>query len=364
MVKMIHGLFLDPRIWNTDYLSNPSWNPNKFGINIDLHKDAFAIPNVGVDKKYKFVLATEVWEIPMQKTLEFLRNKGLKIFLIPREMLPSNDFDAFFKCSKFKYKDNYYINPDVLLSPNDFYSTFWSGKTRIIDVGCSRYDVYNNLKFDNRDVICKRFKIDNKKKIILFALFPPYHYQIDDGGNIFYADLYNDLSESCEVVERFARENSEEFQVIAKLHPYAQKCYDKNVNGKKEIPKVIQKYYNNPTSYFKIIKDQRMNGTIARELLSVSELVMGFRTTMLLEAQFFNKPIINLMFKQCSEMTGMPGYVEKLFTVKNKDELYNTLSGKNFSQCHIKESGVIETYLGRIDGRFCEKTCDAIKENI
>ena len=73
---MLNGLFLDPRIWKIDFTTSPFWKPNDFGVNIDLHPNAFNIPNIGVDKKYKFAIATEVWELSMQKTLEYLRNKG------------------------------------------------------------------------------------------------------------------------------------------------------------------------------------------------------------------------------------------------------------------------------------------------
>ena len=82
---MIHGLFPDPRSWKIDITSSPFWNPEKYGLKIDLHQGAFNIPKIGIDKKYKFIIATEVWEILMRKSLEYLRNKELKVFLVPRE---------------------------------------------------------------------------------------------------------------------------------------------------------------------------------------------------------------------------------------------------------------------------------------
>ncbi len=53
---MIYGLFLDPRIWKTDYLTNRFWDPLKFGIQIDSHKDPFQIPKTGINKKYKLFI--------------------------------------------------------------------------------------------------------------------------------------------------------------------------------------------------------------------------------------------------------------------------------------------------------------------
>jgi len=53
---VLRGLFLDPRTWKIDYLASPFWNPEKFGIEIDLHPDAFNIPSQGLKKKYDFVI--------------------------------------------------------------------------------------------------------------------------------------------------------------------------------------------------------------------------------------------------------------------------------------------------------------------
>ena len=51
---MISGVFLDPRIWKIDYLTNPFWNPDIFGVHIDLHPDAFNIPKTGIsDTRFK-----------------------------------------------------------------------------------------------------------------------------------------------------------------------------------------------------------------------------------------------------------------------------------------------------------------------
>lgn len=362
---MINGLILDPRIWEIDYKAHPNWNPEKFGVHIDLHPDPTNIPKFMLDKKYKFVIATEVWEIPIRKSLEYLKKNGLMVFFAPREMLPADAFsNIMFHSDHFLYNNTYYYRPDVLFSPSKFYARLWD-KSRVDHVeiiGSARYDSYAVKKFDIKS-IKQKYGIESNKRIIFFPSYPPSHYQIDENGKEFYVDLYDDLNATMEVLEEYTKANKDNAQVIVKIHPMAQKLYNKKYGNGKDVKGIMEKYYKNPTNYFKVIGDVRRNGNIAKELVAVADLVVGFRSTMLLEACFLNKPTVHIVFDKCSKLKGLPEYIKDFFEVKNKKELIDSLNNPDISNYFIKNSGdLLEHCFSKIDGEFCSRLCGKIKK--
>jgi len=360
---MLHGLFLDPRIWTIDYLSSPFWNPEKHGVSIDLHPNAFNIPKTGIDPKYDFVIATEVWEILMQKTLNYLRAKGLPVFLVPREILPTEAYKGqMFNYEKFKYKDNYYFEPDMLLAISQQYLDLWKGHVKSgAVIGYPRFDIYiSKDKMLSRESIFKKYKLDKNKKVIFFPSFPPYHIQTVNNKSVT-VDLYDDLQNIMRALEEFVN-SKEDVQVIVKIHPMAQKCYNKGTGNGKEVAGLLKKYYKAPTDKIKVIGDERNNGIISKELLVISDTVIAFTSVMLLEAAHHNKSTIHLLFDQASDLKDLPSYSSSFYTVHNNQDLIQAL-GESLSSSKyiIDDHSVVEKYIYKIDGKFCYRLCDEIK---
>lgn len=352
---MLHGLFSDPRVWHIDYLPSKFWTPDIFGVHIDLHQNAFNIPKTGINSKYKFFLTSEVWEIPMQKTLEYLKNKGTRIFLVPREPFKTDVLEhTLFNYKKFMYKGSCFFNPDVVLAPNKVYANYWKGKTKCVITGSPRFDYLLGVgKEINKQQIRDKYKLTNKK-IIFFPSYPPIYNK--PGGGFF--DIYDGREETLEGLEKFAK-NNKEYQVVVKIHPMSFKCYKKGIGTGKEVTGMLLKYYKNPTEYMKVIGDVRMSGDIAKELLFVSDVVVGFTSTMLLEAAVLNKHIVHLLIGNTQDVnfTAYKNYFPVVYDINNMSNLI-----LNEHKTNTKK--LIEDYLFKIDGKTCERICDAIKNNI
>jgi len=360
---MINGLFLDPRSWKIDYLSSPYWNPKKYGVNIDLHPNAFRIPQMGIDKKYKFVIATEVWEIPIHKTLDYLRKKGLKVFLVPREIAPPV---MMFNEEKFKHNGKCFFMPDKLLSAGERYASLWRNvNIEKESIGHPRFDIYlkPNL-WKTRKQILKRFGIEPDKKIIFFPSFPPFALQTVNGKNEM-ADLQDDLQSIMRSLEQFAL-NNDGVQVIVKIHPYAQKCYNKKIGFGNEVSGLLKKYYKHPTKNIKVIGDIRNDSSVSREMIIIADIVTGYTSMMLLEAAIINKPIVHIEFVQARKLlSSIPEFNKHLYTVQTPDSLGVALKDvmlNKTNQKYMADPNIIEYYLHKIDGKFCERLCANIKK--
>jgi hypothetical protein len=352
---MIYGLFSDPRIWNIDYVSSSFWAPEKYGVHIDLHTDAFRIPELGIDNKYSFFITSEVWEIPMRKSLEYIRTKGIPIFLIPREILPTEAHAGImFNCNKYFYNNEYYFKPDMLLAPSESYAKLWSGVKKEV-IGYPRFDSYACLNIDKSHIL-KKYGLD-ERKIIFFPSYPPYQAQTIDGNHIM-VDLYKDLNATIEALEYYSK--NADNQVVIKIHPMAQKCYNKKIGRGNEVDGLMEKYYLKPTKNMRVIGDDRMNGNISRELLMISDFVIGFTSVMLLEAINQDKPTIHMLFDQASQLKGNATYADNITTVRNPKELLLALNSDH-SKYIVKDKSIVEKYLYKIDGKFCERMCNAIK---
>jgi len=357
---MLKGLFLDPRSWKIDFQSSPFWKPEQYGVKIDLHPNAFNISNTGVNEDYKFVLCSEVWEIPLRKTLQYLRNKGLKIFLIAREPFKTDILkDAMFSYDKFLYNNEYYFKPDAVFAAGKAYADLWQGKVETVITGYPRFDYYvAKEKWRSRDDICKQYGIDKSKKIIYFPSYPPYHYK-KEGGKDILIDLFKEQEDTISALEEFSNKHKE-YQVIIKIHPVAWKLYSKNKSSK-DVSGLMKKYLLNPQPHIKVIGDERMSGTIAKELLTISDTIVGFTSTMLLEAAMINKSCIHILFGKTQELKeqGIPQYYRYLPTAVDKDSLNIMLLDKTLNQV---PAHVVEDYFYKIDGKACERICKAIIE--
>ena len=109
----------------------------------------------------------------------------------------------------------------------------------------------------------------------------------------------------------------------------------------------------------KVIGDIRDDSSVARELLQISDLVVGYTSMMILESIFLKKPILHVQFPQCKAMKDVMDFSSELKTLYNKDELKLALNSNVDSSDN--NSKLVENYLFKIDGKFCERVCTEIK---
>lgn len=360
---MLYGLFLDPRAWTIDLMQSSAesglWRPEDYGVKIDLHSDAFNISKKGIDKKYRFVIATEVWEIPMRKSLEYLRKRGLKIFLLPREPFKTAILkDAMFSHQRFYYNNEYYFTPDVVLAPGEAYADLWKNKTKVYITGYPRFDYYaNKARRTTIKSVKKAHKIEPERTIIFFPSFPPYNYKKVNGHDTM-VDLFDAREEMIGALRSYAMKNNA--QIVIKIHPASMKPFKKGTGNGKEVSGLLKKYYDKPDEYTKVIGDVRTNGFIAKDLLLISDIVCGFTSTMLLEAALFKKPAIHMLLGNTEKLgPGIPEYAQYIPTARNENELHDLLKNAKYI-----ENPMVEKYLYKIDGKCCKRICKAIKENV
>jgi hypothetical protein len=358
---MIHGLFLDPRTWKIDFLSSPFWNTEGFGIKIDLHPNAFNIPKMGIDKKYKFVITTEVWEIPLRKSLEYLKEKGLKIFLMPREPFKSQVHKTgMFYYNKFMYNGEHFFTPDVVFAPGRVYSELWGGRAVTEVTGYPRWDYYliPNM-WQDKISLCKKYGLSDRKKTIFFPSYPPYHYEKKNGKDSF-VDLSDVRNDTIKSLVDFVDNNKGEYQLISKIHPMSFKCFRKGTGNGKEVSGLLKHYYKNPTDSVRIVGDIRNSGIEAKEILIMSDIVVGFATTMLLEAVMLNKPSIHILFGCTKDINGLPEYAENMTTAYNYDELHKCLESK----VDPGNKDILDMYVSKTEHSVCKRVCEAIKKHL
>ena len=359
---MIYGLFLDSRAWKIDFTSSSFWDPKKYGVQIDLHPDPINIPKLGIDKKYKFVIATEIWEIPARKALQYLRDKGLKIFLAAREPFKTSILkDAMFSHGQFLWNGEYYFQPDMVLAAGQAYAELWKDKAKVCVTGYPRFDYYvDRNRWRSAEDFRKDYGIAPNKFIIFFPSYPPYHYKKMDGKDTM-IDLFDAREEILMALRDFSKENHVKYQTIVKIHPASMKLFLKGKGTGKEVAGMIKHYYEKPTHYMKVLGDDRLDSTLARELIVNSNAVCGFTSTMLLEAGIFpQKPVFHILFGNTNGLNGIPEYASHLPTAYNREELFYLLNNPWASN----SNPMVEKYLHKIDGKVCERMMDCIKEQI
>jgi hypothetical protein len=358
---MLNGLFLDPRIWSIDYISSPFWKPQQHGVNIDLHPNAFNIPKTGVDAKYKFVCTSEIWEIPMQKTLEYLKSRGLKIILVPRELMIGhlgND-------ERYKYKDQYYFSPDLTLAAGERYANGWrelNQKIPVKTIGYPRFDIYlrKDLWKSKQELLAKH-GLEKDKKIIYFCSYPPYHGEIEDGKRIL-VDAYDDLQNTMGALEQYAIKYQDKVQIVVKIHPMSMKCYLKGIGPGREVSGLMEKYYKHPTKYMKVLGDNRLDSSASREMIMISDLVVGFNSIMMLEAVINDKPVIHTYFEQSQKLKTSIIYRNDMPTINKPVQMEEAINAGLYTDMFIlKDKKIVEYALGKVDGNFCQRLCEEIK---
>lgn len=361
----MHGLFFDPRAWKIDYKSSIFWKPEQYGVNIDFIPETdsrnIASGAYKIKDQYKFVIATEMWELEMRKTWQALRDKGLKIILAAREPFKSKILQgSMFSYEKFKDSSGKcYFTPDLVLANAPGYAELWEGRTKTIVTGYPRFDFYhadNKKNWLNKNQIIYR-GLNYNKKWIFFPDYPPYTYKKVNGKDTT-LDLWNARENTLKALYNFSKANPE-YQIVVKIHPTSMKPFLKG-KGKKEVSGMLLKHLHNPDEHLVVLPDERDNGTIAKNLLVNSDIVVGFASTMLMEASLVHKPCINVIFDEAIGLDGLPEYDKYLPTAHNEQELHSAII--NNDKC--LPTHFIEQYLGKVDGKACERMCKAIKEEI
>ena len=362
---MLYGLYSDPRAWKTDFLPSSFWNPDKFGVHIDLHPDAFKIPEIGIDKKYSFFLTSEVWEKPMQRTLTYLKSKGIKIFLIAREPIKFNNAaGGMFSFEKFKYNGQYYFTPDAVFALCGKYAKLWEDKTKTYVTGYPRWDwCIDKSKWKSREQINKLYGIRPGAEIIFFPSYPPYAYKKINGKDEL-VDIFESQESILEAGTEFAKANPK-YQFISKIHPMSMKCYLKKTGPGRDVSGLLEKYYKTPTSFAKVIGDQRMSSDIMKDLLIHSSLVVGLWSTVMLDSVILGKPVVQAIIGDNMEMFENP-FAGMFEVCRSKDELYNALEQAGSGKYSASQFAIDKTreYIQGCDGGACERICNAIKKEI
>lgn len=361
---MIYGLYSDPRAWTIDIKSSSLWNPDRHGVHIDLHPDAFNIPKQGVDKKYSFFITSEVWEIPMRKTLEYLRQKGLKIFLLAREPIKfGNATEGMFSFEKFKYNGEYCFVPDAVFAVSEKYAKLWEGKTKTYVTGYPRWDwCIDKTSWKSRDQFNKQYGIRPDTKIIFFPSFPPYAY-LKVNGKDELIDIFDSRENILETCIEFAK-NHQEYQFISKIHPMSMKCYLKKTGPGRDVCGLLETYYKQPTSYAKVIGDQRMSSEAIRDITVQSHIIVGLWSTVMLDAVILGKPAIQAITGKNIHLLQNP-WVDMFPVVRTNAELTKILTKCDTEGCVISDKAKEKTFENiRLDEFVCDRVCSAIKEMV
>lgn len=357
---MIQGLFLDPRSWKIDITQSPYWEPEKYGVKIDLYPDAFNIPSRGVSCKYKFAIASEVWEIPMRKALKYLRSNGVKIFLLAREPLKSKIFeDAMFSYQRFYWDGEYYFKPDAVFAAGQAYSDLWKDIARTYVTGYTRFDYYVDDKcWMPKKEAAKKYGLDANKQWIFFPDYPPYHYSKVNGKDTM-VDLFDVRENTLVALEQFATLNKS-YQVVVKIHPASMKPFKKGTGKGNEVSGKLLERYKEPTPAMSVVGDTRNSGLEAKELLTNADVVCGFTSTMLLEAAIIGKPAIHILFGDSGELRGIPEYAKYIPTAHNEISLFGLLNTPK--HLYPRSTEMTEKYLHKIDGLCCKRICKSIRK--
>lgn len=359
MGNLVHGLFLDPRSWEIDFKVSSFWNPEKYGIKLDVHPGAFNIPKQGIGSQYKFVITSEIWELPMQKALYFLRDKGVKVFFAPREPLKTDALkDAMFSYARFFYNNSYYFKPDLILAPGQGYADMWKGKARSVITGYPRFDYYmDKTRWPNKKNVATKYGLNPNKKWIFFPSYPPYHYTKTKNQDDM-IDLYDVREQTLAAILDFTTKNTD-YQAVVKIHPSSMKPYLKGTGRGDEVSGLLKKYYKSPSESMAVVGDVRSSGTIAKSILVNADIVCGFTSTMLLEAAMIGKPALHVLFGCSADIPGIPEYIDHTTTAFNIKEMHSF-----FNNPSVIPNTMIEKYFYQIDGLSCKRMCEAIINNI
>lgn len=355
---VVSGLYLDHRVWDMDFAPSSFWDATKYGVDINLPKvkqTRIAKLKIKVSDKYKFALTTSVWEKPIRRTLQHLRNQGIKIFLLPREPMK---FDAQ-KTSMFKHPDyllngEYFFKPDAVFAPGPAYAELWSGVAKTYVTGYPRFEAYiDEGMWPTKEDIANKYGLEPNRKWIFFPDYPPIFSQDIDGKSV-NVDVSKARDDSLRALEKFA-ESSGKHQVVVKIHPQTWKSYTKYGMY---VSDMLKSKIDSPTPNIKVVVDSWYESTkVAQELLIHSDIIVGYASTMLLEGAILNKSLVKILFGNTKYLNGLPMFDEYMPIAYDEQALHSILSN---SIDNVNLDKLIKYYLHSVDGKSCERISKAI----
>lgn len=355
---MINGIFyMDKKTAIIDYRSTDLWNPKKFGVNLVEYVSTRS-SDIG---NFKFVFTGDCWE--NQEQLRWYRSKGLKIFMAPREpIVVESSKHAFFYYEDVKRRHgDYYFCPDVILAAGQKYADLWNDRAKCEITGYARFEQYIALSKLSKDGLRKKYNLDSSKKVVFFPAFGPLMFSDINGG--MYIDATDELNEVIQALEEIAKDKNT--CVVIKPHPYSHRYYGKVKKGSimiKRSDDLLMKYWRRDRNGIMVLRQSRFDSCALKEMLHLADLVVacGVSTT-ILEALLSKKPTINILPGRANISCNKYDMENSVPTVYNKQELIELAR----SDVPILESSdVITKYMGPVDGGFCKRVCEAIRNNM
>lgn len=214
-----------------------------------------------------------------------------------------------------------------------FYSeAFQIPQEKIKPLGLPRADYY----FENHDIsglkseFCKKYEIDDNKKIILYA---PTFRDEEKYNNVFdYLDL-----------EKFNELVGDEYILALRLHPKIKNFYKDDISSKGE--------YIDCSDY-----------PSEQELLLISDMLITDYSSIMIEFALLNKPIIFFTYDYDSYLTKERGfYFDFKSTVPgpvvyDSNQLINVIEKNEFDENKISE--FVKTQFNEIDGQASKRVVD------
>ena len=176
-------------------------------------------------------------------------------------------------------------------------------------------------------------------------------------------DLFDARENTIKALKEFATKN-EEYQIVIKIHPSSMKPFKKGTGRGNEVAGLLKTHLKQPNDTISVVGDVRNKGNIAKELLACSDLVVGYNSTMLLEASLLGKPVIQAIIGNCSKAQNP--YVDTFYIVCSENDLISALKkyDQGFDFTSDKASKMVNSFMYEVDGGACERICSAIKKEL
>lgn len=214
-----------------------------------------------------------------------------------------------------------------------FYSeAFQIPQEKIKPLGLPRADYY----FENHDIsglkseFCRKYGIDDNKKIILYA---PTFRDEEKYNNVFdYLDL-----------EKFNELVGDEYILALRLHPKIKNFYKDDISSKGE--------YIDCSDY-----------PSEQELLLISDMLITDFSSIMIEFALLNKPIIFFTYDYDSYLTKERGFYFDFKSavpgpvVYDSNQLINVIEKNEFDENKISE--FVKTQFNEIDGQASKRVVD------
>jgi len=181
---------------------------------------------------------------------------------------------------KVMYEDLVLIASDYV---KDILAKQGKDTTKCVTTGVHRFDIYPSTTFLDKKGFTKTYDLSDDKKIVSYASWGFESFFDKENALLFYYTDYDDPL--CERIRQFKNkihdwlegliQNMPDVIFVLKLHP-ATELASSEVSG-------LESYYN-----VLVIRSE----TLAPDLISASDVWITFNSTTILEAYYFDKPVL------------------------------------------------------------------------